>query len=343
MCKLRVSSVILSISVIFSLLLLGAHAIFIPDQYLFSNSPEKVLSTGMLLSGYLPANRSMTLYFYHLNVSKRELYMRFILKLDRAEGKIMYDTYWKYSRKYIDVGHELAVQMLRSSLSLDLFQLDDLEIGMRREIKSLGWWERVNENTYYLQVPFKTSELLIGYLSLFSDTKLHYSLWIVDDPEKRTSELELINPRIIGLDSYHQRGLIWSPHLYQRVIFRTSISREEVTIGEAPVEGITTEGDFKLKGNYGVIYLIDLSLINDSSDSREVNIWFNPRGGPARITMLLLPKDGTHPELVSTPTVNSYKLYRLRNIELKPGELRMYRLVIIPEGASCYPIKLIFK
>jgi hypothetical protein len=106
-----------------------------------------------------------------------------------------------------------------------------------------------------------------------------------------------------------------------------------VTIGDQPAAGLV-EGD-RLSGNYGVIYDINLELINPTDQEVVVAILLEPGGGPARGTLEI---DGM---LVGAALLRADSEAEAVRYVLAPGAVRKTRIQTMPEGGSNYPIRLV--
>jgi hypothetical protein len=105
-----------------------------------------------------------------------------------------------------------------------------------------------------------------------------------------------------------------------------------VSIGRVPIKSVTSN---QLDGNYGVLYDITLSLINQTSESEVVNLRFEPSGGLAGGVFLI---DGKRVEITRTnmpeeTTIATYKLL--------PREIREVKIRTMPLAGSNYPARII--
>ncbi len=106
-----------------------------------------------------------------------------------------------------------------------------------------------------------------------------------------------------------------------------------ISIGREPVR--QGAGDRVLKGNYGVLYRVRITFVNDTPRPYVATVECESAGGVVRGAVVV---DG---RLIQLPTVHSHQKFPLLSFELKPGDSRSCNLVTTPAPGSFYPIHII--
>lgn len=140
------------------------------------------------------------------------------------------------------------------------------------------------------------------------------------------------------LDAYAPSPLLgqWQyPQPLRELKARYAVGGEWVflTIGAQPSDGLRP-GD-RLPGNYGVIYDIDLELVNPTAEPARVALLLEPAGGPARGALLV---DGRQVETALLKNMDEGLVARYL---LDPGQSRRVRVQTMPQGGSNYPVRLV--
>jgi hypothetical protein len=105
-----------------------------------------------------------------------------------------------------------------------------------------------------------------------------------------------------------------------------------VSIGRVPIKSLTSQ---QLDGNYGVLYDITLSLINQTDEPETISLRFEPSGGLAGAFMLI---DGKPVEIMRT---NMPEETTLATYKLMPKEIREVKIRTMPLAGSNYPARII--
>jgi hypothetical protein len=105
-----------------------------------------------------------------------------------------------------------------------------------------------------------------------------------------------------------------------------------VSIGRVPIQSLTAKN---LDGNYGVLYDITLSLVNQTDEPETVNLRFEPSGGLAGAFFFI---DGKPVEIVRT---NMPEETTLATYKLMPKEIRSVKIRTMPLAGSNYPARII--
>ena len=152
-----------------------------------------------------------------------------------------------------------------------------------------------------------------------------------------------LGPRSLGrlprpITVYRESPLLgqWHyPKARQEVKAQYVVGREWafVTIGDQPAAGLMA-GD-ELRGSYGVLYDINLELVNPTAEEARVAIVMEAAGGPARGALLV---DGriTEAAMLRQEVEVPVSQYRL-----SPGEVRRVHIQTLPQAGSNYPVRLV--
>ena len=99
----------------------------------------------------------------------------------------------------------------------------------------------------------------------------------------------------------------------------------------------TFAGVRELRGDYGVVYDIEIEIVNPSDVPKDVSLWLNPRGGAATATFLWDDR------IVEVPRTAAFAEQAIGSVSMPPRSRRTIRLQTIPEGASSYPVRVIVR
>ena len=111
-----------------------------------------------------------------------------------------------------------------------------------------------------------------------------------------------------------------------------------IAIGATRQDNIT--GTTELRGDYGVLYELDITLENPA-EKANVEVLFNPRGGKATFTGLAYI-DGKPSLWEIKDQIEAFERVPIASIEMPACSKRSIKLLTIPEGASNYPVRLVF-
>lgn len=159
---------------------------------------------------------------------------------------------------------------------------------------------------------------------------------------------------ILPRDGVHVRGT-WS-HGGRRggLAFRASLGFAGLQLGNAPAMtggtpwGTPLPGEYEtghsapdyraeeLDGNYGVVYQLDLRLLNDTPAARTVDLVMQPRGGTFCSALELDHQVTRMDEMITTPQRSWWP----GQFGLAAGAQRMVTMRWIPPGGSALPVRL---
>jgi hypothetical protein len=173
-------------------------------------------------------------------------------------------------------------------------------------------------------------------MTLLEGRDLEYALFAMRDPAEPIGFDLLSNPQDV-----HARG-----------IYPAADQVLERSWEVGPTPGLLAFGALRqpnilagpeLKGDYGVVIRAELRLINPSDQAQKVEFCFNPRGGPATGTFLARV-DGNPVLDWSVPhPVSAFVEFPLAVLEVPARGQTLLILWTIPEGASNYPVRVLWR
>jgi hypothetical protein len=139
---------------------------------------------------------------------------------------------------------------------------------------------------------------------------------------------------------YHG-GLAESDHVYAQT---TRAVREEYTVGQKwafiPIGRSvleTVNGRKSMRGDYGVVYHVDVDVVNPTAEPKRVVVRFEAAAGPAAAVMWV---DGRKCQI---GRLGSLEEATLASLTLPAESERTVRIETMPLGGSSYPARLIVR
>lgn len=285
-----------------------------------SDHPEEVNRQGLLFSGGLTAQRPLRLQYYHLGAlagsdpqvvleiqNPGSLPARF--HLTHAAGKPSLD--------YFSTGHGNNVAWFENELDAE-GEFFDLAPGESRVV---------------LRQPMPREHVISGTLGLtqIQGPPLQFGLLALPDRDAPHSLNNLLKE-----GDTHSRGFY--PVATQKLQRRHVLGqKDESRIAVGALRQATFSGVRELRGDYGVVYEVELEIVNPSSQARTATLLLNPRGGAATATFLW---DG---QIVEVERTDAMTERVLKTLEVPARSSKTLRLRTIPEGASSYPIRIVVR
>lgn len=290
-----------------------------PVFLMFSNHPEKVSSCGVLFNASCVFKKKVRLQFYHLSAMKNKnpyLSLRFYNPDKTKTAKIYISGDMQGpSENFMKVGHQNNIGFLNKKNN---------KIGIAYEIKPGGSLILFNE-----EMP--NGKLFCGI----------YEMYLMEGPPvwfymfaNKTKDEKPIYPEVSSTDT-HAKGVYMVTDFTYDVKFETKEKEKYITFGDTPLRNIFPGKN--LAGDYGAIYNINLLAQETIGKAGRLEIIFQPRGGGATGTFIV---DGRLLEIGSTKAKIEKKIW---SYILKPYERRVIKIKTMPEGASYYPVRIIFR
>lgn len=139
---------------------------------------------------------------------------------------------------------------------------------------------------------------------------------------------------------YHD-GLGESDHVYpqttRRVLEEYVVGKRWafVTLGKETLQNV--DGQTTLRGDYGVLYEIDVEVRNPHSESKRIVVEFEAAAGPAGIVAWV------NGEKRSIKRLASQKEATLASLVVPPNSVRTVKIETMPLGGAAYPARLIVR
>ena len=138
---------------------------------------------------------------------------------------------------------------------------------------------------------------------------------------------------LLKREDVHSRGFYPAP--YQDLSRSYRIGDPDLHIAVGAIRQQTFSGVRELRGDYGVIYRTQLTLLNETASPREVRLIFNPRGGAATGTFRVNGK------LVEIGKTEAFEQTPILKLTLPPNSQKLLEIDTLPEGASSYPVRIV--
>lgn len=284
-----------------------------------SDHPEDVEHRGMLFSGGLTKHRPVRFQYYHLgSLEGREPQVALLMTNHGTQAATFHLTKaaGTPSGDYFSTGHQNNVAWFTRQISGE------------GEFLTLS----PGESSVVYRQPMPLDRVVSGTLglTLVDGPPIQFYLLALPDSAEQTSLNNLLKESDV-----HSRGFY--PVATQHLRRRHLVGGQETLIAVGALRQETFAGVRELRGDYGVVYDIEVEIENPSSEPAEVSLLLNPRGGAATATFLW---DG---RIVEVPRTAAFAEQLIGKVQMPPRSRQTVRLQTIPEGASSYPVRLIIK
>ncbi len=290
----------------------------------FSDHPERVRRRGLLFQGGLMAFKPVRFQYYHEGGREEGPLLLSVRISNRGERPVrihLVEGAGGPDPEYFPAGHRNNVAFLRRLVAFE-GRVVRLDPGESRQVAL--------HPLPYLHVVSGTLQMTV-----LEGGPVGYALFALDDPGEPAGFDLQSNPADV-----HARGVY---PVADQILSRGW------QVGPVPGHvafGAVRQPNFlegpELKGDYGVLYRLELDLANPSADARRVEILFNPRGGKATGTFMARGPDGQLLEWLVPDPIPAFELVPLAVVEVPPGGGR-WTVWTIPEGASNYPVRLVLR
>jgi len=284
-----------------------------------SNIPETLLGPGRILEREIDAE-TLRLVYYHQNAASHNLTFHAFIRNDgittanlsfiRSEGGP--------SRDGIFVGHKTT----RTFLSL----------LSQNQYKNLTIGPGVGKSILFQNVT--PLSIVSGILQILNPDRmpLHLKLHIIDPEYRHLSSLN-------ETEAPYKGAVFTESFRKKTILLDCNQPLYEIRIGDKPFLRDNVTG-IELKGNYGLLYSIQIQLVNASPTFRQVTLYYAPRGGIGRGTMLIEDKMMETSLFRLEDYLSPEKVYSLT---LNPGQNKHVSLLTMPQAGSFYPVSLIIQ
>lgn len=290
-----------------------------PSRLLLSNNPERITRDGVLFQEVVRGGESVRMLYHHSNGASRDKVVTVWLRnphpwparlhLQLASPKAWHDT--------MGVGHAAARRFLELSSRGAGYVLELPPRAEHRFTAQRTQPEQVVSGILQVQVldggPLEVSVSVRSVYVL--DRAVRWEVWLDDKPHPRG----VFGPPVLEVAARLVVGSEW-----QWELGRSHELRELRT-------GAVLEGD------YGVTYRLRLQLENPTDRPAAVELVCVASSGPAYATFVV---DGQLVDLKFLPAGASAPVFATT---LAPREVRAVELVTMPESASWYPVRLVWR
>lgn len=292
-----------------------------PSALLVSDFPESLHEDGLLYTATLNWDEPMRLLFYHANPAgapRRWIVLQATNRGERDATLTLMDGRSGPDPDANSVGH----------LSTERFLVRETE----------------NESTV-IRVPAKSTIALVSrplppgdvvcdllQLRQIAGAPLDLALSAQAGPEADSGLNESV--ALLTDTVKHARGRYPIPEFFYDVTYNASAAPLEIPVGELPLPNLRQ--GIALAGDYGVLFSVNATLINDGSAPAAVALYANPRGGRATGTFLI------DRALVQAHALPSYSHFKIKQYTVPAHGFVNVNVVTMPEGGSSYPLNLIF-
>lgn len=291
----------------------------------FSDHPERVRSRGLLFHAGLLAFKPVRFQYYHEGGRKEgPLFLTVRLaNRGRAPARVhLVQGAAGPDPVYFTAGHQNNRAFLRRLAAFEGI-VARLAPG---EVRQVALHELPVD-----QVVSGTAQM-----TLLEGSEVQYGLFAVHDPAEPVGFDLLSNPKDV-----HARGIYSAAD--QDLVRGWEIGPGEAFVAIGAVRQPNLLHGPELKGDYGVLYRVQLDLRNPGPEAERVEVAFNPRGGQATGNFLVRAEDGALQEWRAPDPVDAFQKVPLGVLEVPARSRRVWTLWTIPEGASNYPVRLVLR
>ena len=290
-----------------------------PTLLMLSNRPEKIVSRGLWYEGNMLPNQPIRLLYHHVNASPytSDLVVELLNPSSSPARVQIIEGTAGPSRDEIFVGHSASSNFIP------------------RRFQDIGYLITIPPNWRYTPLVHRlpSGTIASGIVEFRSLSLADLVLRVRMVPPGGYS---LFSP----FPSYcpEPKPAGWRFPSPQKTITASYTVGEHWTwipIGKYAIPG-TLEGE-QLKGNYGVLYRIQIELSNPTRKTEEVELAFAAGVEPARAVLML---DG---RVVETGMMVANAEQRITTYHLRPGQTRTISIETMPQAASSYPVSLILR
>ncbi|MHB2021668.1 MAG: hypothetical protein ACYCW6_32475 [Candidatus Xenobia bacterium] len=290
-----------------------------PSVIGFSDHPEKVAESGVLFWGGLLPWHPVRLLYYHEGAPGKDPHVLSLFADNPTDQTVRLHAILAAAgpdRRPMTVGHASTRDFLRRLAAQE------------GEVWTLGPGQMVELAQHNLPA----GETVSGYaqLTLLSKGRLYYHVISRNSAQDPVSFPTVDNPADV-----HARGAYTVTRIHTVRSYRCGAGPGSIDIGNHAPGNVL--GGHALAGDYGVTYDVELDLANPDRVSHQVSLAMEPRGGAASGTFLV---DGRTVEL---PPTSAFAVMPIATFSMAPRSHRRVHLLTMPEGASCYPVRLIYR
>lgn len=284
---------------------------------IISNYPEEIYEPGVLVSTALPSPRTRLMY-YHLNRASRDYAIQTILQNTSAVP--------------------VTVQFIKA---VGGPSKDGIYSGHR---SAKAYWETIasGEWTPLTLAPFQRVTLLSHS---FRSQMVSTALLELDTTAPQSVQLTVgaVDPDLGTASLLNQPPFPYTfgafPSTTRQISVRYpfDLPIREIPVGDEPFV-VDPQSGLSLRGNYGLVYDIQITAVNSSPIPREFTLLFAPAGGISRGVLLI------NKHLVETGFIghkNNLAPEKVYSTTVAPNSQIQVLVQTLPQGGCFYPINLV--
>ena len=292
------------------------------DQLFYSNNPERLLKYQTLFAGRIEPDKPTRILYHHQNaIGKRAHFIVDVINPDPAPASF---------RVIRGVSNPLV---------------DTVVVGY---IAGLAFMKNHEDNVSVIEnIPAQSRMILVsdmlnnletasGILQLtqLEGTGAYIRVMAAEPYVDNVTEGMIAsapNPMMLQLSDH----IYPSPAKIVEAGYVVGAQWAFIPIGKHALDDLNVQK--KLYGNYGVSYNINVKVENPTSETKNVNVLFEPSAGLASGVFIV---DG---KFVATKYAQPPTEYPLTSFLLKPGEVRNVKIKTVPLAGSNYPATVVVK
>lgn len=287
-----------------------------PQWLAFSDHPEKVRESGQLYDGSLIPLNPVRFQYYHLGEMDGDGFLRVALyNPSQTTARVfLRSAQGGPDGNYFAAGHQNNVAYLKAWGE-----------GQGQVVELPPGW------TVIAQHPLPRGKVVSATqeMTLLEGDPIHFGLFALTAADAKNGLSLLSDPKDV-----HARGVY--PVADQKVVRSHLAGGPDTFAAFGAVRQRNLWEQKELRGDYGVLYLLEFHLRNEESTGQTVDVLFNPRGGAATGTFWVEGQG-----LIEVDNTKAYATPKFFGLELGPRESRTLRIWTLPEGASSYPVRIV--
>lgn len=288
---------------------------FAADTLLVSNNPESIDGPVSLFSYQVPVHKTLRILYHHKNGSSVPLNFVIVARATSSKGTL--------SALFAAAGPSL----------------DEVFVGHKAVAR---YWEQITQKRRVLPVDkneialldvmLKPGEIVSGIFECQSDVDMVFESRVIDPVYPAAA--------YAAMSQVSTAQIYDSPTRTRAVSYVVGDVLGEIPVGAAPF--IRNEAaSHSLKGNYGVLYKVQVSLENPDVIPRTVSLLFSPLGGVARAVIRV-----SENTLYQTGNVGGGgfpSVVEILKVKLPPKSKKGLFFETIPQSGSYYPVHFVLR
>lgn len=290
----------------------------LPALLAFSDHPEKVADVGVLFWGGLLRWRPVRLQYYHEGAPDAPAHVLSLYLQNPDDAPVQVHLIAGTAgpnANPIEAGHQSGL------LFLGHLAAQEGEVVVLGPHESLELFQHV--------LPPQQTVSGIVQMVLTTPGRVYYHVVSRHSVDEPVSFPTVENPADV-----HARGAFMVTNVHANRSYDVGGSDAWIAIGNhAPSNVLSGKA---LAGDYGITYDMSWRLRNATPSIARVQLLFEPRGGSAAGSFLI------NGRLFDVPLTRARQDRKVATFSVPPGGRLDVRVLTIPEGASSYPVRLVW-